>query len=154
MGSGRQRLPYADFHDHHTDLPNYRRHRLRPFLMRRVFKTDSVVLFGIALVAPLSNRQHALSSWVVLGVPAKLIQLSFFALLTNTKIGCVLKGQSCNLTISCNFFGYRRWRNAQMLAAEAIRLTVRAPKFAMIGTICAVNGRQQLKTGLCPAVER
>ena len=24
----------------------------------------------------------------------------------------------------------------------------------MIGTMCAVNGKQQLKTGLCPAVER
>ena len=39
--------------------------------MRRVFKTDSAVLLGIALVAPLSSRQHALSSWVVLGSGGK-----------------------------------------------------------------------------------
>lgn len=122
--------------------------------MRRVFKTDSVIPFWIALAAPLSGRQHALSNWVALGVPARLIQLSFFALLTNTEVRCGLKGHSSNLTMSCNFFGYRRWRNAQMLAGEAIRLTVRTPKFAKLETIGAVNGRQQLKTGLFPAVDR
>ena len=36
----------------------------------------------------------------------------------------------------------------------AIRLTARAPKSTMIGSMFAVNGKQQLKTGLCPAVER
>ena len=48
---------------------------------------------------------------------------------------------------------YRRRRNVHVLVGEAMRLTVRAPKFAMIGTICMVNGKQ-LKPGLSPAVER
>ena len=102
--------------------------------MPRVFKKESAIISGIVLVAPLSDSQHALSRWGVFRAPARLFQLPFLGLLTNPSL-IWAEGAAMEADNKLQLHRLSGRAKCADVSWGAIRLTARAPKSAMIGSM-------------------